>query len=764
MVDEDPVELSVYLSASSRRSLQGGFCHLTAWMFTSGDKGGQTLVKDIPLKLHGSRSEAQRTATAQFTWTWDPKACYVVLYTFPATAQSSSQSRIRASNFARWALKAIEMCTPRGLASWVGASDPNIEESIERGGSVEGSVRDAYVVYVWSGKDADLTVKVTALARGYDLGKALRCSGVSERGSWCGSSALRKVIGVDAQPDGGDEGSSSRRETQSARAGPSGRRRMISPTEADLLENPPKSARSSEASSGRRQQNAVAQPLNIPRPKTDLELIQSFDLSPNADNSHLPAEVQNELRLHQYRSQCSEILPGALYLGGAKVASNLEILEEKGITHIVNTAADVCSNSFANRNIKYLTLFLKDARDEPMLPAVLYCTMLWIHSAITEAKGKVLVHCFEGVSRSSTVVIAYLMWLRAWTYNQAFNWVKAIRPICSPNTGFTCILIVFGKKLESARGPQTLMEATTAYPTISRVTVHSLRTLPTAAALMIALPVSAGSALGAEAPTIPLKIDSRFAYILQHDRSLVILRSEATRAEIIDTAIAEHLRRVRIVEFGCDEDGPLEVFEIFIDGEVDNESRAALGKMISPSSAITELSLESLIQTITNSAWDEEYNAITESERRPLDGTEKQSMTHVADYVPPVGREILSLGAGKPTLAKDHEAREYDVAGGDADGKTEVYCYPDVEYSSRLTQFEPDELEEGEVFIIFVPRRKLLVIWVGEGSAQPPDQRIESIRKILCERHNDMDESSVEVEVVYQGEEMDEFEEYFDDD
>lgn len=346
MVDEDPVELSVYLNASSRRSLQGGFCHLTAWMFTSGDKGGQTLVKDIPLKLHGSRSEALKTATAQFTWTWDPKACYVVLYTFPATAQSSSQSRIRASNFARWALKAIEMCTPRGLASWVGASDPNIEETFERGGSVEGSVRDAYVVYVWSGKDADLTVKVTALARGYDLGKALRCSGVSERGSWCGSSALRKVIGVDAQPDGGDEpdythstsgdecqllrllertlggeettrahqrqfqqqsqpseahevfslptsvvhgkppmvpnlrlgaisatadqsrsgrGSSSRRETQSARAGPSGRRRMISPTEADLLENPPKSARSSEASSGRRQQNAVAQPLNIPR-------------------------------------------------------------------------------------------------------------------------------------------------------------------------------------------------------------------------------------------------------------------------------------------------------------------------------------------------------------------------------------------------------------------------------------------------------------------------------------------------------------------
>ncbi|KAF4668205.1 Dual specificity protein phosphatase 14 [Perkinsus olseni] len=850
MVDEDPVELSEYLGAAGRRSLQAGFCHLTAWMFTSGDKGGQTLVKDIPLRLHGSRSEALRTATAHFTWTWDPRACYVVLYTFPASAQPSSQSQFRASNFARWALQAIEMCTPRGLASWVGASDPNIEDDAKPDGCVVANAKDAFVVYVWSGKDADLTVKVTALARGYDVGKALRCTTVPEREGWAGSIA-RKVISVDHQPNvmdgncpppipskecqllrilertlepkasqtGGRErrqeqpstfnsilspsttvgdgrppmvpslklgaigaaseqsrqsgsgSSSSRRGTQSARAVPSGRRRMISETELDLLENPPKSARSSEASSGRRQQSTMAQSLHIPRPKTNVELIESFDMSPNADNSHLPAEVQNELRLHQYRTQCSEILPGVLYLGGARVASNLEILTEKGITHIVNTAADVCSNSFADRGFKYLTLFLKDTRDEPMLPAVLYHAVLWIHSAITEEKGKVLVHCFEGVSRSSTVVIAYLMWLRAWTYNRAFDWVKTIRPICNPNTGFTCVLIVFGKKLERGRGSQALLDSAKAHPTISRVTVHSLRTLPQPTSLMVALPVSAGSALGSEVPPVPLTIDGRFSFILQLDTSVVILRSRSTKNEITDKAIADHLHRVRSVEFGCDDDGddPLETVEIFLDDEVDDAAVAALGRILAPGSPSAELCLESLVQTTDNPAWNDEYAAMSKVSRTGPEASEDtMKMTHVADFVPPIGREILSLGPIKDTrecvLQKRHEgAQEPGLNGGKAEAKTEVYCYPDVEYSDRLTQFEPDELEEGEVFIIFVPRRKQLVFWVGEGSAQPPDHRIETIRKSLCERH-DLDESSVEVEIVYQGEEMEDFEEYFDDD
>lgn len=48
----------------------------------------------------------------------------------------------------------------------------------------------------------------------------------------------------------------------------------------------------------------------------------------------------------------------------------------------------------------------------------------------------VLVHCYAGVSRSASVVIAYLMMARGMSLDQAYAHVKARRPIIHPNPGF----------------------------------------------------------------------------------------------------------------------------------------------------------------------------------------------------------------------------------------------------------------------------------------------------------------------------------------
>jgi protein-tyrosine phosphatase len=62
-----------------------------------------------------------------------------------------------------------------------------------------------------------------------------------------------------------------------------------------------------------------------------------------------------------------------------------------------------------------------------------------IHNIISEAicKNKnVIVHCAAGMSRSATLVIAYLMIENRWTYEEAYNFVKKRRPIIDPNIGF----------------------------------------------------------------------------------------------------------------------------------------------------------------------------------------------------------------------------------------------------------------------------------------------------------------------------------------
>lgn len=50
--------------------------------------------------------------------------------------------------------------------------------------------------------------------------------------------------------------------------------------------------------------------------------------------------------------------------------------------------------------------------------------------------GKVFVHCYAGVSRSATIVIAYLMKEHNLSYNAAIKFVKSKRPFINPNDGF----------------------------------------------------------------------------------------------------------------------------------------------------------------------------------------------------------------------------------------------------------------------------------------------------------------------------------------
>lgn len=64
------------------------------------------------------------------------------------------------------------------------------------------------------------------------------------------------------------------------------------------------------------------------------------------------------------------------------------------------------------------------------------------------SKGNVLVHCGAGVSRSSTLVISYLMWKEKIRFEEAFKIMGKRHPPTRPNPGFRRQLIEYEKTIE----------------------------------------------------------------------------------------------------------------------------------------------------------------------------------------------------------------------------------------------------------------------------------------------------------------------------
>ena len=128
----------------------------------------------------------------------------------------------------------------------------------------------------------------------------------------------------------------------------------------------------------------------------------------------------------------SAVLEDQLYLGGADQAGSAQVLQDLMITHILNITEESfihVDNSLKCMNISVLDDYEADLLNE--LPKAI----IFINKALKEG-GRLLVHCKLGVSRSSTVVLAYLMYSRHWTLMDALGFLRKRRPIIQPNSHF----------------------------------------------------------------------------------------------------------------------------------------------------------------------------------------------------------------------------------------------------------------------------------------------------------------------------------------
>jgi len=146
----------------------------------------------------------------------------------------------------------------------------------------------------------------------------------------------------------------------------------------------------------------------------------------------------------------SEIEHGFLYLGSHENATNRQQLKDLGISHIVNMAAEI-ENAYPD-DFTYLSCRLDDLSSDS-LTTHLENVLKFIDDAKETKTGKVLVHCAMGISRSSALVIAYLMKAQGMSFDEAKEFVKSQRSCIRPNPGFSKQLLDF-EKLTLANSPK----------------------------------------------------------------------------------------------------------------------------------------------------------------------------------------------------------------------------------------------------------------------------------------------------------------------
>ncbi|XP_015598276.1 dual specificity protein phosphatase 19-like [Cephus cinctus] len=126
--------------------------------------------------------------------------------------------------------------------------------------------------------------------------------------------------------------------------------------------------------------------------------------------------------------QIAKIIPG-LFLSSQDPVANLEILKEHAIKHVLSLGIEP-SVKFQDINYHYIDML--DLPDFNILDSIKLCISI-IHKTLHE---NILVHCNAGISRSSTIVIAYLMATNDLSYEGAYKIVKDVRSSIKPNDGF----------------------------------------------------------------------------------------------------------------------------------------------------------------------------------------------------------------------------------------------------------------------------------------------------------------------------------------
>ena len=151
------------------------------------------------------------------------------------------------------------------------------------------------------------------------------------------------------------------------------------------------------------------------------------------NEDHVDRLYNNEGFLEHINNTCKNFLSEPthiidnIYLGNAINACNKDLLESYNIKTIINVTQEI-PNYYQETDINYMQIPIRDNQDATLLP---YFDNFY--NFIKNKNDNILIHCYMGVSRSTTIVLYYLMKKHNFNLDDAIMFVRSKRPIINPN-------------------------------------------------------------------------------------------------------------------------------------------------------------------------------------------------------------------------------------------------------------------------------------------------------------------------------------------
>ncbi|KAK5994294.1 Dual specificity protein phosphatase 1 [Cladobotryum mycophilum] len=136
----------------------------------------------------------------------------------------------------------------------------------------------------------------------------------------------------------------------------------------------------------------------------------------------------------EIRSSASLILPPSIFLGPCSAASSGPFLQANSISHVLSIGATPAAKV---DGVEYHRLAINDSPSSSITKVCdSACQIIDDALGSKNCNGKILIHCSAGISRSPTVVAAYLMKRHDMSLKAALGQIIQARPQVSPNPGF----------------------------------------------------------------------------------------------------------------------------------------------------------------------------------------------------------------------------------------------------------------------------------------------------------------------------------------